>query len=187
MRKLFFVLLFIPAIFLISCNDKTENPYYLKGKEYYHGQNGTEIDFAKSFVSFQTAAKQGHLKSQLKLADMYLKGEGGPKDHWNAVKWLKIASERGSAEAQLILGKIYSTDTHGKKDPHQAFYWVEKAAFNKLPEAQYLLGRFYLKRYKIEKRNRNKKAERYLKLSKDYIKEAALKGNEAAKAFLNRQ
>lgn len=55
---------------------------------------------------FRKAAMQGHVKAQLYLGLMFLKGEGLPKSFFHAYAWLSIAACQNNAEAREALNKL---------------------------------------------------------------------------------
>lgn len=46
----------------------------------------------------------GDADAQYRLAHMLLDGQGGPKDAWQAARWLKLAADKGHYQAQALLG-----------------------------------------------------------------------------------
>jgi hypothetical protein len=42
--------------------------------------------------------------AQYRLGRMLLEGQGGPKDPWQAARWLKLAADKGYYQAQALLG-----------------------------------------------------------------------------------
>ncbi len=58
-------------------------------------------------AELRRVAEQGDAAAQFDLGLMYLKGEGVPQDHAEAVKWYRRAAEQGLAEAQFNLGLMY--------------------------------------------------------------------------------
>jgi TPR repeat protein len=46
----------------------------------------------------------GDADAQYRLGRMLLEGEGGPKDAWQSVRWLKLAADKGHYQAQALLG-----------------------------------------------------------------------------------
>ena len=52
--------------------------------------------YAASYFSDATA--------QFRLGQMLLEGQGGPKDPWQAARWLKLSADKGYYPAQALLG-----------------------------------------------------------------------------------
>jgi len=61
---------------------------YLEGK-------GMSQDYAAAFKLFQKAADQGAVKSQATLGEMYLEGQGVPKDVKKGCGILRDAAAKG--------------------------------------------------------------------------------------------
>jgi uncharacterized protein len=106
-------------------------------------QNG---DYALVLRLLRPLADGGNADAQIKLGDMYDKGQGVPQDYSRAVAWYRKAASTGSVEAFYILGQVYSK---GRSIPDitqdyiQAAMWYRKAADKGLFVAQFLLGEMY--------------------------------------------
>jgi uncharacterized protein len=46
----------------------------------------------------------GDATAQFRLGQMLLDGQGGPKDPWQAARWLKLSADKGYYQAQALLG-----------------------------------------------------------------------------------
>lgn len=46
----------------------------------------------------------GDAAAQFRLGQMLLEGQGGPKDPWQAARWLKLSADKGYYQAQALLG-----------------------------------------------------------------------------------
>ena len=46
----------------------------------------------------------GDADAQYQLGRMLIEGQGGPKDFWQAARWLKLAADKGQYQAQALLG-----------------------------------------------------------------------------------
>jgi len=46
----------------------------------------------------------GDAAAQYRLGQMLLDGQGGPKDAWQAARWLKLSADKGYYQAQALLG-----------------------------------------------------------------------------------
>jgi hypothetical protein len=46
----------------------------------------------------------GDAAAQFRLGQMLLDGQGGPKDPWQAARWLKLSADKGYYQAQALLG-----------------------------------------------------------------------------------
>ncbi len=100
-------------------------------------------DWAKAFEILKPLAALDNSQStvvQLRLAHMYERGQGTPKDLAAAAKWFQKAAERGSPTAQAHLGRLYRLGTGVPKDAGQAGRWSMKGASQGNPIAQSNLG-----------------------------------------------
>ena len=59
----------------------------------------------------------GDAAAQYRLGQMLLEGQGGPKDPWQAARWLKLSADKGYYQAQALLG---ATLFKGQGIPRQA-------------------------------------------------------------------
>jgi hypothetical protein len=59
----------------------------------------------------------GDATAQFRLGQMLLEGLGGPKDPWQAARWLKLSADKGYYQAQALLG---TTLFNGQGIPRQA-------------------------------------------------------------------
>ena len=128
---------------------ETERPQDLD--EWAHGWKGGEDvptaepeDAAQSSLDLlYEEADLGFANAQDALGDLYLKGEGVPKDAGEAATWYRKAAEQGYAAAQFSLGFLYLKGEGVPKDAGDAATWVEKAAEQGIGVAQYLMGGMY--------------------------------------------
>ncbi|HYW60239.1 MAG TPA: tetratricopeptide repeat protein [Xanthobacteraceae bacterium] len=58
---------------------------------------------ARDLFSY-AASYFGDADAQYRLGRMLLEGQGGPKDPWQAARWLKLAADKGYYQAQALLG-----------------------------------------------------------------------------------
>src|SRR5579883_593634 len=66
-------------------------------------------DYADAAVLFRELAEQGSPEAQLRLAQMYERGEGVLQSFVDAVRWYGEAARRGVVAAQARLGEILLT------------------------------------------------------------------------------
>lgn len=85
-------------------------------------------DYVQASQWYTKAAKQGDLNSEVRLAKLYLKGQGVPQNYAEARKLLERAAEKKSAEAQYLLGEIYWEGRGVPRDRVQAHKWFNLAA-----------------------------------------------------------
>ena len=100
-------------------------------------------DWAKAFEILKPLAELDNSQStmvQLRLAHMYERGQGTPKDLAAAAKWFQKAAERGSPTARAHLDWLYRLGTGVPKDGAQAARWSMKGASQGNAIAQSNLG-----------------------------------------------
>jgi TPR repeat protein len=91
----------------------------------------------------RTRADQGDVMAESKLALMYYKGKGVPKDYAKAASLYREAAEKGYARAQFNLGDLYFRGEGVPQDYAEAVYWTRKAADQGDAKAQVGLGYMY--------------------------------------------
>ena len=112
--------------------------------QYQWALKNTEQKNLKTAFSFMEKAAQANLPpAQYKLALMYEKGEGHPKDGQKALFWLRRAAEGGNRLAMYHLGYSYAAGVHISRDHKKAARWFEKSALLGLPDAQFNLAQLY--------------------------------------------
>jgi TPR repeat protein len=74
------------------------------------------------------SAEQGDAVSQYDFALICERGEGLPKNHSEALKWLRLSANQGYAPAQLFLGFMYASGKGVAKDFNESRRWLQRAA-----------------------------------------------------------
>ena len=114
---------------LRHAKDGNVTAQYLMGNAYLEGR-GTEADFDKAIQWFDTAAANGHEKSQDLIAGEYLFGEKNYslEQKETAVKYLILMADREDSDAMDILLQIYGKgEVEGiPADLHKALEFAEK-------------------------------------------------------------
>ena len=82
------------------------------------------------FDELMPAAQRGDTAAQIKLGDMYVNGQGVPKDFTKAANWYRKAAEKGHPEGQFKLGVRYEGGVGVLHDK------VEAARFSRTPNEQ---------------------------------------------------
>ena len=100
--------------------------------------------YLTAFALATSQAGQGDRSAQTLLGELYLKGQGIPRDAEQAADWFELAAEENDPEAQFSLGMLYATGNGVKKDLSHALELFEKAANNGQKNAQFNLGMLYL-------------------------------------------
>jgi len=85
-------------------------------------------------------AESNNEEAQLKLAEMYLTGQGVHRDIFAAAEWYQKAANLGNAEAQFKLGDLYKEGLGVEKSNSIAIMWYRKAANQGHVQAKRRLG-----------------------------------------------
>ncbi len=81
------------------------------------------------FEDNRTAACNGNLEAQFKVAENYYWGDGVHSNMKEAVRWYKRAASGGHVEAMMKLGEMYYVGDDGiPEDDAEAKKWYQKAA-----------------------------------------------------------
>lgn len=72
---------------------------------YAQGLAGTPRDEARALQLFEKAAAAGHVRAQINLGILYMRGQGVPRDLMNARAWLEKAAASGDPQALYTLGR----------------------------------------------------------------------------------
>ncbi len=99
---------------------------------------------AEDLEEVRRMAEHGSHPFQLRLWEVYSRGEGVARDEQQAMRWLTRAAEGGYGPAQNVLGVYTLEHARYRSDIERARHWLEKAAANRQAEAQYRLGLLYL-------------------------------------------
>jgi len=82
------------------------NAFVSLGAYYLGGIPGTvKANPLRARELFTYAASYfGDAAAQYRLGQMLIDGQGGPKDPWQAARWLKLSADKGYYQAQALLG-----------------------------------------------------------------------------------
>lgn len=100
------------------------------------------------------AAQSGDAATQLRLGLACLRGDGLPRDHIEAARWLHAAAAGGLAEAQLQFGLLHIYGRGVSCDFAEAARWFQRAAEQGHATAQFNLGYLYRKGRGVAQDNR---------------------------------
>jgi uncharacterized protein len=101
---------------------------------YRRGDYATMLRLLRPFV------EQGAPEAQKALGDMYVSGQGVPKNEVEGAKWIRRAAEQGYANAQTALGALYGMGRGVPQDLTQSAIWYRRAAQQGHIPAQLKLG-----------------------------------------------
>ena len=128
-----------------------------------------ETEGTTRFADWKKAAEEGLPEGQILLATCYCYGVNVPKDHKEAIKWIRKAAEvrstslnfpspvpmvpiqfnfvfapkPGNADAQYLLGMYYFEGIGVPTDAKKAIEWFRRAAEQEHAEAQFQFGKCY--------------------------------------------
>ena len=96
---------------------------------YAQGLAGTPRDERRAVELFEKAAAVGHVRAQINLGILYMRGQGVPADLIEARAWLEKAAAGGDPQALYTLGRALS-ETMGQAvaDPVRAADLYRRAA-----------------------------------------------------------
>ena len=100
-------------------------------------------EFLGAYSKWRRLADGGDPAAQFRIAQMYYRGTGVPRDYAEASKWCRRAAEQGEAPAQLMLGYMYDKGLGVPQHFAEAFEWYRRAADQGDPVAQGNLGNMY--------------------------------------------
>lgn len=88
----------------------------------------------------EKAAERGQAPAQYRIARLYEKGAGVPKDAQRARAWYARAADQGNVRSMHNLAVLYANGSIGAADYAAATSWFRKAAERGLSDSQYNLG-----------------------------------------------
>ena len=100
-------------------------------------------DILHALQEWLPLAEQGDAPAQLKVGNLYARGEGVSKDYFEAMKWYRQAAKQDLPEAQFELGKYYDKGRGVPPDEVEALRWYRLAAERGHAAAQANLGLMY--------------------------------------------
>ncbi|GHE77909.1 hypothetical protein GCM10019059_41060 [Camelimonas fluminis] len=102
---------------------------------------GSSVGSPKLAASLlEKAAERGQAPAQYRIARLYEKGAGVPKDARRARSWYARAADQGNVRAMHNLAVMYADGSLGPADYKTAATWFRKAAERGLADSQYNLG-----------------------------------------------
>jgi len=93
-------------------------------------------DYKTAFEVLKPLAKQGDVKSQVHLSQLYFKGQGVAKNDDKAFYWAKKAADQGMTIAQFIIGQMYYAGLGVNQNRDLAIRWLKTAADKGFPKAR---------------------------------------------------
>jgi TPR repeat protein len=105
-----------------------------------------QLNMGKAYEPFAQvleAAENGDPHAFVRLADMYVLGEGTQPNLMRAVYWHTKAAAKGMVASQIALGNMYRDGMGVNKDNSSALSWYKKAAEAGSIQAMLLMGQMY--------------------------------------------
>lgn len=106
--------------------EEEKDPYNI-GARYYEGR-GVEVDKVEAAKLFRSAAEEGHVTAQYRLAVCYELGDGVNQDKAESFKWYQEAAKQRHIIAQFRTGACYELGDGVKQDKVEALRWFQEAA-----------------------------------------------------------
>jgi len=97
---------------------------------------GVSQDYEAARKWFLMAAQQNNLEAQYLYAGRLGKGQGGPKDEPEMVKWVKLSASRGYNAAMAAMGYMHNYGTGLEQDLVQAYTWYSLAVSHCLKDVE---------------------------------------------------
>lgn len=144
---------------------------------YYNGE-GTTQDRAATVHWLERAARQGHIRAIMQLAECCRYGIGTKRDEAAYARWIERAAAAGDAQAQYKTGTAYYRGIGVIPDYEQAVKWYTKAANQGVSEAENDLGLCYENGLGVPRLDPNRALRLY--------KSAANRGNATARSNYER-
>jgi TPR repeat protein len=99
----------------------------------------------------QSEAERGVALAQFRLGELYLTGDGLPRDHAKVFEWYSRAADQGNVSAYEGLAFLYRKGLGVGRNPSEEAKWTARAANAGNVRCQAHLGRLYWKGIGLEK------------------------------------
>lgn len=124
-NKLFLVgLIILPLSACFSISPWSKIREYSDSKSSAKEQGGGQLSQFQDIIKM---AEDGLAPAQYNLGDMYLEGQGAPKDVALGAKWHRKAAEQGFPMSQFRLGELYAKGQGVEQDQALSLKWLGKA------------------------------------------------------------
>lgn len=135
-----FLFLFIGAlIFDLIPAKKGSNNNELSAAQENNGQTSSQTDFA--IDELKAKAEDGNARAQVELGFKYYYGNGVPKNHTEAARWISKAAQQGDVGGEFALAGLYNRGEGVVKDVVEEGKWLTKASQHGDKMAQFILAR----------------------------------------------
>ena len=99
--------------------------------------------YENAFNYFSLSADKGNSEAQKKLGDMYVYGQGVPKNNIKALEWYEKSAMQGNTEVLGLIGNLWFEGIDGKIDFSVALDYYLKASEKDDAFSQYRVGYIY--------------------------------------------
>lgn len=135
------LLLLLLAVFVAGCANDAAKPSKIQRMLLEPARAAEERgDYVAAFRNYLSAAKDGVVYAQLKVAGFYEQGRGTATDDAEAARWYQAAADRGVARAQRNLARMYETGRGVPQDDARALALYREAAAGGEASAHYKVG-----------------------------------------------
>jgi S1-C subfamily serine protease len=100
----------------------------------------TKLQFTEARKELADPAEQGDSEAMTLMAEMLMRGQGGPRDELKARDYILKAHEAGNTRATYDLGQMYLNGNLVNKDETKGVALVKQAAEQHYAQAQAVLG-----------------------------------------------
>jgi TPR repeat protein len=91
------------------------------------GGHWPNADFLAAALEYREASEQGFAISQRNLGELYLHGNGVPRNYNEAAKWILKAADQSNVDAMIDLGELYIEGKGVEQSYAEADQWFKKA------------------------------------------------------------
>ena len=137
------LLLVVLAVFMAGCANEVGQPSRIQKMLLEPARNAeARGDNVAAFRNYLSAAKDGVVFAQYKVAGMYEQGRGTARDDVEAARWYQTAADEGHARAARNLAKMYETGRGVPQNDAKALALYRQAAAGGEASAGFKVGQF---------------------------------------------
>ncbi len=140
MKALMISLMMVLSLMLYGCSERDAE---VKAPTATPAKGFIPISDEEWFKLSIKDAEAGNAEAQLRLGQMYAKGEGVPEDFAKAMEWYQKSADQGNSMAQHGIAYMYHIGKGVPKDFAKAITWYQKAAAQGNADAQINLAVMY--------------------------------------------
>lgn len=109
----------------------------------FMGCNDLDPNHAVAAQWWRSAAAQGDLMAMIDLGQLYITGDGVPRDSQEAIRLFQKAGDGGEMQGYYHLAYMYGVGSGVKKDYAEEAKWYRVLAEKGVVDAMFMLGKFY--------------------------------------------